>query len=688
MALSASSGVDTRPSSQRTQLTGLYSVSTQPQVVSTLDPVLRGPVCQTGTVPHRGARSRAHAKPIAVEEQPVERRSKCRHDPTQQPGGSSASPTPSKRGRASSSSRGPSQRGSAHPRRKILASSPDVSEDSSSTSSESSQPSEETPSKLASEGKLILKPRAVDLEDNALATAFPQICQYFNFQTWLPFISEFKTIYPKLVQEFYSNLECTPDGYQSDVKGVLIDLPIELAATLFRIPAEGADYHDFTFDLHEAYSILTGLPSDETDPKQTYVSKFNTNTFPPVLRLIHHILTTIITPQGCGRDRLTDIQRFIIYCMKKDIKVNLNVIMYQIIGETTRKDLHRSLPYTAHLTSVFWHFGVFLENELAQSIPKSNIYCFKHLKKFMGFRLDGDQVRSGPAVVQAPVAPEVVPPPEVPQSPTHEDQPPVVNEAPIPQDVPQTPPFQTSSPLLPKVEIPSFTPHYQASASASIGGPYVPPELYSFLNNKFDTITSSILQMSESFELRIQRLENSVNAQFIKQKEAADHATQRFNRLIGTLADASLELKEHQETLEKVLQGILANSQTNLFNSQEAVSQISKTRLSFAHMVDDLEGMKNLTAHIDNEMSILKKELSNINKHRIASSSSGSQPISAELSAFQSNMYENSQRLEELLHTRLSTMQTQLRSNLAAMESRLKTIESILLPLPPPPPPA
>ncbi|MQL74721.1 hypothetical protein Taro_007066, partial [Colocasia esculenta] len=33
----ASSGVDTRPSSQRTQLTGLYSVSTQPQVVSTLD---------------------------------------------------------------------------------------------------------------------------------------------------------------------------------------------------------------------------------------------------------------------------------------------------------------------------------------------------------------------------------------------------------------------------------------------------------------------------------------------------------------------------------------------------------------------------------------------------------------------------------------------------------------------------
>ncbi|MQL75993.1 hypothetical protein Taro_008377, partial [Colocasia esculenta] len=42
----ASSGVDTSPSSLRTQLTDLYCVSTQPQVVSTLDPVPRRPFCQ------------------------------------------------------------------------------------------------------------------------------------------------------------------------------------------------------------------------------------------------------------------------------------------------------------------------------------------------------------------------------------------------------------------------------------------------------------------------------------------------------------------------------------------------------------------------------------------------------------------------------------------------------------------
>ncbi|MQM13912.1 hypothetical protein Taro_046839 [Colocasia esculenta] len=266
----------------------------------------------------------------------------------------------------------------------------------------------------------------------------------------------------------------------------------------------------------------------------------------------------------------------------------------------------------------------------------------------MGFRIEGDQVRRGPVVVEAPIAPEVVEPPlEVAQSPQHdqEEQPPNEIGAPIPQDVPQTPPFHAPSPLIPEVEIPTFIPQSQASTSTS--GPSVPSELYSFLNDKFDTITSSIYQMSKNFELRIQRLENSVNGQFIKQKEATDHATQRFNRLIGTLGDASLQLKEHQDKLEKVLEGILANSQKNLFNSQEAVTQISKTRLSFAHMVDDMEGMKNLSAHIDHEMSALKSELRSINRHGgFASSSSGSQPISADLSAFQSNMYDNSQSVD------------------------------------------
>ncbi|MQL68454.1 hypothetical protein Taro_000714 [Colocasia esculenta] len=530
--------------------------------------------------PRRGARSRATARPPPADDvPPTERRTKRRHDPAEQPGSSSA-----KRGRASSSSRG---QGSMYPRRKTLDSSPEIyeksSSSSSSSSSESSQPTRRPPSKPLSSGKTILKPRAVDLDDK--------------------------------------------EGYKSKVKGIAIDIPTDIAASIFKVPDEGEDYHNFEFNLHEAYTIMTGLPADETDIKQTHVTKFNTNTFPPVLRLTHHMLTTIITPQGGGRDRLTDIQRFVLFCMSKNLKINLHVIMYQIISETTREDLKRSLPYAAHLTAVFKHFGVPLENEKSEKIPKSNIYCFKHVQKFMGFRIVGDQVRRGPAAVEVPVVQEDQPQmqEEQPamqedqlqmqedQPPINEDQPPMAAQANDPIIAPHSPQLQPSSSMNFDTEIPSFSPHHPVHASSSFGGPSVPPELFTFLNDKFETLNNSIQTMSSNFELRIQRLENTISVKFIEQKAASDYAAQRFNRLIGTMADASIELKEHQQKLEIVLQGILANSQADVFNTKQTLYEISNTRLSFAHMVDDLESMKNLSAHIDEEMSALKQEFKVLN---------------------------------------------------------------------------
>ncbi|MQM01151.1 hypothetical protein Taro_033902 [Colocasia esculenta] len=129
------------------------------------------------------------------------------------------------------------------------------------------------------------------------------------------------------------------------------------------------------------------------------------------------------------------------------------------------------------------------------------------------------------------------------------------------------------------------------------------------------------------------------------------------------MADASVELKEHQKKLEIVLQGILANSQADVFNTNQTLSEISKTRLSFAHIVDNMEGMKNLSAHIDEEMSALKQEFKVLNRPGWSTgSSSSSQPRSNDFSALQASLSENSERMENLLHTRLSTLQTQMKS--------------------------
>ncbi|MQL68845.1 hypothetical protein Taro_001133 [Colocasia esculenta] len=181
----------------------------------------------------------------------------------------------SKRGRTSTSDRGDNV---SNPSPVSPGHSFENPEESSSSSSES-QP--DIPSESVSAAKLILKPRILDLSDIQLADSLPEIQTYFSFQSWIPFISEFQVCYPRLVREFYKNLTCTDEGYESKVKGIAIDMPTAVAASIFKVPDEGADYHEFEFNLHEAYSILTGLPADESDPKQTYVTRFNAKGHPP-----------------------------------------------------------------------------------------------------------------------------------------------------------------------------------------------------------------------------------------------------------------------------------------------------------------------------------------------------------------------------------------------------------------------
>ncbi|MQM03870.1 hypothetical protein Taro_036660 [Colocasia esculenta] len=69
--------------------------------------------------PKRGAKSRAAAKGVVIEEPPVERRSKFRHDPSKRKTDSVHTGTPSKRGRSTPQSKGKSPMPSRYPKRKV-----------------------------------------------------------------------------------------------------------------------------------------------------------------------------------------------------------------------------------------------------------------------------------------------------------------------------------------------------------------------------------------------------------------------------------------------------------------------------------------------------------------------------------------------------------------------------------------
>ena len=134
----------------------------------------------------------------------------------------------------------------------------------------------------------------------------------------------------------------------------------------------------------EAFSLMTDLPAD-SEECIVLLTRFNTNSFPPTQRILHHIFTTIITPQGGGRCRLTETQRFLFFCLMNNIKVDLASVIMSMFTECLES--HRFWPYAAHLTAFFIKRGVSLDKELCKAIPRSNVYNMNFLLTFMKFRV-------------------------------------------------------------------------------------------------------------------------------------------------------------------------------------------------------------------------------------------------------------------------------------------------------------
>ena len=103
------------------------------------------------------------------------------------------------------------------------------------------------------------------------------------------------------MSEFFQNLQTNKKKYKlwSIVKGVKIKLSGSSIQKIFQLPEGGVDEWSLDYDLCEAYSLMTDLPAD-SKLRILMLTGFNTNSFPPIQRVLHHMFITIITPQGGG----------------------------------------------------------------------------------------------------------------------------------------------------------------------------------------------------------------------------------------------------------------------------------------------------------------------------------------------------------------------------------------------------
>ena len=101
---------------------------------------------------------------------------------------------------------------------------------------------------------------------------------------------------------------------------------VRMIRKIFQLPDGGVDELSLDYDPTEAFSLMTDLPAD-SDSSIVLLTGFNTNSFPPTQRILHHIFTTIITPQGGGRCKLTETQRFLFFCLMQNIRVDLTSVI-------------------------------------------------------------------------------------------------------------------------------------------------------------------------------------------------------------------------------------------------------------------------------------------------------------------------------------------------------------------------
>ncbi|MQL86869.1 hypothetical protein Taro_019402 [Colocasia esculenta] len=225
-----------------------------------------------------------------------------------------------------------------------------------------------------------LQPRYVDFV--SLEDMFHDLQPLFDVQCWTTFCYSDKRYSPTAVMEFYKNLGTSNAGdVYTQVKGTPFKLTPNLLTRAFQIPNSGIDVLINHPAASDYYNLITLQPYDSTKDRM----KLNTNSFPPLHRLTHHIFTTIIVPKDGSRELVTEVHKSLFYSFLNGEQVNLPILMINLLRQCFRNS-KRSMPYACPITSLLLFIGI--------HIPKGEMVDLKSRSSFdlttahrMGYKL-------------------------------------------------------------------------------------------------------------------------------------------------------------------------------------------------------------------------------------------------------------------------------------------------------------
>ena len=147
-------------------------------------------------------------------------------------------------------------------------------------------------------------------------------------------------------------------------------------------------YRDWSVELirYNNLEICRTMLDMEEDPSEKDLKNMNATVFPPLQRIIHHIITTIIFPKGGSQNEVTKVHKTIFHYLFNGELMNLPHLMCTLIDKV-HFQVKRALPYAAHLTAVFQFVGVDLSSHQKIIIPPIHVYSKFNICSHMGYKL-------------------------------------------------------------------------------------------------------------------------------------------------------------------------------------------------------------------------------------------------------------------------------------------------------------
>lgn len=231
-------------------------------------------------------------------------------------------------------------------------------------------------------------------------------------------ISPPSTAYPKLVQQFYTNLEKNGNSYTSFVKGRSMFFTVLDLGNIMSVPSTGICPFTLKGASHTPFPPLEQLQIVMDDPTVSQLHTPKTVDVSPIACILHKLVRHNLLPRLGGGADFTYQDLVLVAMIMKGVSFNFSLMMLQQMMSCVRQT-KKCLPYSGFLTKLFRHFHIPLENE--DSISLNESIDFANLKLSRISLIDGKFVRTPFEI------PLVLPPSNPPSSATSPSFPEVVS---------------------------------------------------------------------------------------------------------------------------------------------------------------------------------------------------------------------------------------------------------------------